>query len=208
MSKKRHGISYALVVYSPLALAGALVVFSASVGRTATQYFSDAGGPLPWNTTTANWGSVSGGPYTKRWSSGNAVFKGTGGTVNVGSVTASNLTFNVVGYNLSGGTLALGGSIAANQFVTFGSIISGAAGLTMTGSGTLVISANQTYAGPTIVSGGKLPLTNAQLYANANWAARSITVNNGGVMVVKGWGDQDALNGVPGIGQTAFSASN
>ena len=86
--------------------------------------------------------------------------------------------------------------------------LSGTNGLTKTGAGSWTLAGSNIYSGPTVVSGGTLYLTNSQIYPNANWAARSITVNNGGVMVVKGWSDQDALNGVPGIGPVDFAAGN
>ncbi len=114
----------------------------------ATQYFSDAGGPLSWDTSTANWGSASGGPFNSPWSSGNtAVFEGTAGTVNVGSgasaPTFGGLGFSVTGYTLSGGTLSFGNNpvlvtntAAGSLAWTINSVIAGGgAGATITFDG-------------------------------------------------------------------------
>lgn len=93
-----------------------IMVALTSVGPAAfaaNQYFTDAGGPLAWDTTTANWGAATAGPYSSVWTSGNtAVFEGTAGTVNVGSgassPTVGGITFNITGYTLSGGTINFG----------------------------------------------------------------------------------------------------
>jgi autotransporter-associated beta strand protein len=77
-------------------------------------------GAKTWDTTTANWGTVTGGPYnTATWSSGDsAIFQGTAGTVTLGeainlkALSLTNLT-NTNRYTITGGTLnfAPGGSI-------------------------------------------------------------------------------------------------
>ena len=118
----------------------------ASSAFAQSQYFSDAGGPLNWDTTTADWGTSSGGPYNAAWGSGNtAVFEGTAGTVNVSassSPTVGGITFNVYGYTLSGGTINFGSSGATIQnggnstIFTINSVIAGGgSGATMTFNG-------------------------------------------------------------------------
>jgi autotransporter-associated beta strand protein len=78
-------------------------------------------GAKTWNTTTANWGTVTGGPYdTATWSSGDsATFQGTAGTVTLGepihikTLSLTNLS-TTNKYTIAGSTLnfAPGGSIA------------------------------------------------------------------------------------------------
>ncbi len=131
----------------PGAALGALVAASAPVALGATKYFDAAGGPAPWDTTTANWGNASGGPYASLWTNGSdALFEGTGGTVNVASVSAGDLTFNAAGYTLSGGTVNVAGStLNANQPVTISSVLAGSGPLTL---------AADLYAGPGLAVAG------------------------------------------------------
>lgn len=115
-----------------------LLTASAQAG---TQYFTATGAPVPWDTSTANWGAASGGPYASFWTNGNdALFEGTGGTIIVGSVSVANLTFNVSAYVLSGGTVTVAGStIHANQPVTISSVLAGTGPVTL---------ASDQYTGP------------------------------------------------------------
>ena len=68
-------------------------------------------GTKTWNTTTANWGLVTGGPYnTAIWSNsdnGDSVtLQGTAGTVTLGEAIAiKNLTINTPSYTITGSTL-------------------------------------------------------------------------------------------------------
>ena len=93
------------------------LVLSALVGATpltlpaANQYFSGSGGST-WDTVTADWSAVSGGPYAGLWTNGNtAVFEGAAGTFTVGTggnPTAGGITFSNTGCTLSGGQLIIG----------------------------------------------------------------------------------------------------
>ena len=77
-------------------------------------------GAKTWDTTTANWGTVTAGPYdTATWSSGDsATFEGTAGTVTLGeaihikTLSLTNLS-TTNKYTIAGSTLnfAAGGSI-------------------------------------------------------------------------------------------------
>ena len=128
---------------------------------SGTQYFTDVGGPLAWDTATANWADASGGPYTGTWASGDAVFEGTAGTVSVGTVSANSLAFNVAGYTLTGGVVTLTGPlIVASNNAAINSFIAGSAGLTKSGTnGTLTLGGTNTYSGGTTVSGGTLAVS-------------------------------------------------
>lgn len=132
------------------------------------------GGSGTWSTTTTNrtWrgeqASTPGGGLPTYWVSSpydDAVFAGTAGTVTVsGPVTANDLSFQTSGYVVTGTALTLAGS-APQIAVTAGQAdvqapIGGTAGLNKTGTGNLLLSGANTYAGGTTVSAGALLATN------------------------------------------------
>jgi autotransporter-associated beta strand protein len=97
----------------------ALAFFTAGTAQATDLYSS---GAKTWNTSTANWGTGSGGPYTAAtWNNttpDSATFEGSVGTVTLGEdITVSNMLFTVAstGYTITGGTLnfVAGGSIRA-----------------------------------------------------------------------------------------------
>ena len=70
-----------------------------------------------------------------------------------------------------------------NNSTTFAGIIDGAAANTLTtaGSGTLTLTAANTYASATVVNGGTLTLSGA---SGAIASSASLTVNNGGTVLL------------------------
>jgi len=143
---------------------GWLALFDLST-YAANQYFSGTGA---WDaTTTADWGTTTGGPYTAKWTSAStAIFEGTAGTVSVSGTdipTVGGINFNVTGYKLSGGTLTIGANpLIINQYgsgVNFeiDSVIANGSGANTgvaynrSGSsrGTITIGGLNTYTGPT-----------------------------------------------------------
>jgi len=129
-------------------------LFAASV--LADEVYWSGGGT--WDTTSQNWGTADGGPYSDAvWSNNppdSAVFQGTAGTVTLGTaITAGGVTFDTDGYTITGNTLTLGdqgaGSIVVNQSATIDSILDAPGGIVKSGSGNLTlggVSAN-TYSG-------------------------------------------------------------
>lgn len=111
------------------------------------------------------------------WTNGTdtAIFGGTAGAVSLGTgITAGGLTFNTTGYSIQGGTLTLApasgspsSTIRVERFANarIDSILSGGAGLTKTGNGTLILTNNaNNYTGDTVITGGALVISNqAQL---------------------------------------------
>jgi len=162
-----------------LALLAGLIASLAGSAQGATQFYDTSAYATPiWDTGgNFQWGNFSGGPYSSAWTSGNdAVFEGTAGTVTIGSggVTAHSLFFtNVTGYiitNSAGSTLTLNGSTSnimtwPGLTATVSVPISGTAGLTVEGGGTL-----NNLAGPHANSGtvdvGFTTGTNTVLFSN------------------------------------------
>jgi autotransporter-associated beta strand protein len=106
-----------------------------------------------------------------------------------------NFTFNgSSSLNLGTGLVALGGNeqVAVNaNTLTVGGVISGSGdALTKAGSGTLVLSAANTYSGNTAVSAGTLALT-----GNGSLASPQVIVNNGATLDVSGLSSTFTLGG-------------
>jgi len=115
-----------LLAFPVLTTIGLLPSF-ARLANAANRYFDSATSGSTWdNGTTANWGLASGGPYTSLFGAYNdAVFEGTGGTVNVNSVNVNTMTFNSDGYTLNGSTITLG-SPGGGPTITVGAGLSAA----------------------------------------------------------------------------------
>lgn len=119
------------------------------------------GGAGTWSTATDvfNWDTSATGGSDVAWTNGSdAVFGGTGGAVTVsGTVSATSLNFAAPGYSTSGGTIALTGTplidIAGND-VTLGSVLSGSTAIRKTGTGTLTLSAYNTFSGTFTIEQG------------------------------------------------------
>lgn len=125
---------------------------------TTYRYFTDAGGPLTWNATNANWGAASGGPYNTTWSSGAvARFEGTPGTVHVdGTLNVRQIAFynGATGYTLdtsTGGTLntVSDGTIdtGAGTDTISCNLSSSTVGIYKVGTGTVYLSGNNSFNG-------------------------------------------------------------
>jgi len=146
------------------------------------------GGTGVWNLGNLNWspsGDGVSGPYIAPWDNAaldNAIFGGTAGTVTLGApITVHNLTFNVGGYVLTGGTLTLAGvnptisTIGTNTGAIINSIIAGSSGLTKAGAGALTLNGANTFTGDIFLNAGSLNLNgDAALGAAAN---RVVTSN-------------------------------
>jgi len=135
-------------------------------------------GDLYWNG--GSWGSSSpgsGGAGT--WTDGSgawdsvkkAVFEGTAGTVNVGSVTASNgMEFNTAGYVVTGGTIDFAGAIdtANNGVTTISSVITGTSGIIKVGNGVLALDGANTFTGDVNVAVGTLRVSSDAAFGNVS----------------------------------------
>ncbi|MFC7397598.1 beta strand repeat-containing protein, partial [Chelatococcus sp. GCM10030263] len=155
------------------------------------------GGTGTWNTTNPPlWNSSDNavaGPFFTWNNAGldNAIFAGTAGTVTLGApITVHNLTFEVNGYTIAGGTLTLDGTtptITVNAGTSaISSIVAGTSGLTKDGAGALTLSGNNTFSGNLNVNAGTLSLTGTNGFTGA------INVNAGTLLV----GSNEALGDI------------
>lgn len=133
------------------------------------------GGTGTWDSNTTNW-SIEDGSQHNKWSPNEfAIFEGTAGTVTVVSstgtpVSASGMQFMVDGYVITGGDLTLDATGNAPGDVPFIQVQTGTAtiesqllsddGFQKSGSGTLVLTADQNFTGQVNVSNGTLQLGN------------------------------------------------
>jgi autotransporter-associated beta strand protein len=174
----------------PASLLAAAILLAAMPGAWATsQYFQWDASRTAWDTSTTDWATLSGGSYNVAWTSGNdAVFETTAGTVTIGASgpTAHNLTFNVTGYTISGGTLTLNGttptlSLGSSIAATISSQVSGSAGLELSGTGTLTLSGANNYTGATTITGGGTLVANngTALGASTSTLTFGTTANQG-----------------------------
>jgi autotransporter-associated beta strand protein len=129
------------------------------------------GGDGTWTSSSATF--ATDGTYATSGlaqGTGTIVFAGTAGNVivdNVSGPVAANagLQFSTDGYEVSGGTLTLGGSIGANTITvdtdmtaTIGVDLTADSGITKAGAGTLKLTAATIYSGDTALDAGTLEL--------------------------------------------------
>ncbi|MFM6130463.1 MAG: beta strand repeat-containing protein, partial [Sphaerospermopsis kisseleviana] len=127
---------------------------------------STLGGAGTWDTSGLNWSTAASPVSGAAWdSTKTAVFTNSAATVTVSTVTASNgVQFSTDGYTLSSSTITLGGSAIASNTITtdanvgatIGSKLSGTAGMTKAGAGTLTLTGANDYTGGTLISSGTL----------------------------------------------------
>ena len=168
-----------------LATACLLAAGDRAAAATQLSWYSDGvhlGGSGTWDTTSSDW-SANGSTFTTWSNSSNngATFDFGTGSIGAGyvtlaaSTTAGNLTFNDTGFTLLGNstsTLTLTGS--ATVYVANGSQalielpLAGAAGMTLSGSGELVLTSTNTYSGATTVSASYLKLAGSNALPSGN----------------------------------------
>jgi outer membrane autotransporter protein len=174
-----------------------------------------SGGSGTWNTADPNWTDENGSANGPPEPSGFMIFTGAPGTVTVddsqGEIFVGGLQFAVDGYRLEGDSITLTQPLTAIRVgdgtadgvgydATIASVLTGAGGLEKTDLGTLVLTAANTYAGGTTVTGGTLIgaansfgagdiTNNALLVVDADTAATFANVLHGtGVFAKTGTG--------------------
>lgn len=130
------------------------------------------GGSGTWNTSSTNWDDVATAGTDSIWSNSNpdnAFFGGAAGTITLGeAITAGSLTFQTNGYTLAlgGFTLNLNSGITANE------------GATISGAGSIVFGANNTWS---VASDKTLTVS-----SNIGASAFSLTKTGAGILSLTG----------------------
>jgi autotransporter-associated beta strand protein len=167
------------------------------------------GGSGSWNIGNGNWTS-DGGVTNSMWTNGNnAIFGGTGGTINVDSfISVQNMSFNADGYTIGdsdfNGMLTLTGTssisvLNSDHSATISETLAGSAGLSKTGLGTLTFSGANTYTGVTNVSAGILK-AGSSLALGSSAAGSGTTVSAGATLDVNGQGLNGEVVTISGAG--------
>ena len=133
-----------------------------------------------------------------------------------GAQTIGQLIFGDVGnaYNWvldtgSGGSLTLAGTTPTvtvnNQTATIGALLEGISGMTKTGNGTLILSANPAYSGGTTVSGGTLTMINNAIPPGPLVVSSGAVLNSStglNPLPMSSWTVAGTINLVDGAGTT------
>ncbi len=152
--------------------AAATPLFWAGPGWTA----NGAGGSGTWDGT-GNWDATT------------ANFGGTAGTVTVGTVNATGLSFSntTSAYTLNSGTITLTGatvSVTSGAVsATINSVLAGAVGFTKAGAGAMTIGGANSYTGATNVDAGSLTTSGG---AGRLGSANALSVATGATLVLGG----------------------
>ncbi len=158
-----------------------LAVLSDSKSYGAENIWKNTGTSFIWNDF--NWLSPD------FWADGDdAVFGADGiGAVNVsGPVLVRNITVNSPGYSIVGGPLSFSetpSTIAANEDVTIGAIISGPNGFVLQGGSNLTLTAANNFTGGVYVKSGKLTLRSAGVNGTAAYSIDRIDGIDAGATV-------------------------
>ena len=155
------------------------------------------GGAGYWNPTFPNWTAT--GLLNVPWDSTGAIFGGTAGLVSINaSISTTGLTFNTAGYVIVGDpfdgnatddtlTLTGGATIVANASATIRTIVAGAAGLNLSGAGTLTLTNTaNSFTGNIGVNGATLSIV-GQGTADATIlgsGTKTVNLSNGGMLRV------------------------
>lgn len=142
------------------------------------------GGTSTWDLLATHWTGADGAANAP-WQSGFAVFQGAAGTVTLGqNVSFSGMQFSTDGYRIAGNGFSLAGAqdtiVNVDPFVkaTIDAPLvngSGTTALTKSGTGTLILTANNSYSGGTVIDSGTLQIGNG----GTSGSVLGSVVNNG-----------------------------
>lgn len=176
--------SHSFVIFASIAS-----LIAASSASAATLFWSgngtSQGGGGTWDTSTARWGTVAGGPYTSAWNNANndtAEFNSTTGTITLGTgVTVGRINAKT---GAGGNIIAEGAGLNTITFGVTGGIINNSANTT-TGriftANAKVTGTNLTIQGPTTTAGGVVNLNrNNTLSGTLAITNTTLQIGNGG----------------------------
>lgn len=186
--KTRNRLPFALIPFLVLPVTAPAAVLTWDITASDSLVTGGAG---DWNTINTNW-TADAGATNVTWpaaSSGDddAAFGGTGGAVNVDAagITANDITFGVAGYTLGGGGILLDGATNvltatpnSNNAATISSALSGTAGFTKAGPGTLTVSGANTGLSGTVTVSNATGTNNAGLIFNGSESTGALTSFN------------------------------
>ena len=202
-----------------------LVLNSAAIG--ITQFWDGAhannttieGGTASWDNFNNNW-TTAAGTTNSSWQNGVANFGAVAGTVTlVDNINAQGLVFGTTGYVIQGSgafTLNLVGGAAPAPFVTvtagltatINAPITGSAGLTSNGGGTLVLTnAANAYTGGTTITGGGAISVAADGALGATGVGNGLTLNGGSLIATAGFTSARTV-ALTGIGTVDVTGAN
>ena len=171
---------------------GTAITFT--VGADDTPYWV-GDGDGKWNlASTNNWKLSSNNNYTTFLAFDNAIFNDSATGAGPVIVDIDTAPVNVTTANFQH---------SAKDYVLSGAFGIAAGSLTKSGTGTLTITNANSYTGNTLISGGVLDVSTdgAQLYSGETGIPAAITVTNGGVLVVRNYGQSNAIGlGSPSLG--------
>jgi autotransporter-associated beta strand protein len=191
-------------------------------GPPAGNYWAPAaggGGSGTWGSGNNNWATSAGTQGSgAQATSGALIFGNNAGTVTVagGGVTVdAGMQFSTDAYSVTGGAIALAGANAAANTITtdasvgttIDSVLTGSAGMTKAGTGTLTLGGVNTYSGGTLVSSGRLVGSTTSLQGNVtNNAALTFSQTTNGTFssIISGSGSVVK----DGSGEVTFSGAN
>jgi autotransporter-associated beta strand protein len=179
---------------------GIAVVASPTVSRYWTANGSSLGGSGTWTTAGTNWSPAQSPVTATTWQNGAAaVFDGTPGTVTVNAAVAPlGISFITGGYTLAAGSGSITTpsiDVASGQSATVAAKLTGSAGLTLLGGGTLRLSGTANdYTGATSVGVGTLVVGANEVIPDAS----RLTVSR--FMNADLSGYSETVNGIAGLG--------
>jgi fibronectin-binding autotransporter adhesin len=167
---------------------GAAGISGVSILDSATTYLWNGGVSGVWTNGGSGWTDKFDNTATTYNNAKPVVAQFTnasaGTNVSVGgNVVVGNIQVSGANYDFSGGTITMTNttwSIGAGQTASVGSTLAGTTGLTKADSGTLTLSASNSYSGGTTLSLGTLALGNANALGSGNLTVNGGTLDLGG----------------------------
>jgi len=167
----------------------------ASSNSTSTNFSLSSGSVALPGAAGVNSLKLAGSSGTTSLSLGGLLTNTTGGVVFDNSLGSAQITGSQLGAAASEVIIHTGGSGGASNVLTVGSLIgSGASSLTKSGSGTLLLTANNAYTGNTTINEGTVRLSGASAALGAITTATNVTtLRQGGTLDINAAGSSSTV---------------